>query len=294
MAFESNSSGAAASVFLALYTGYLALAINIVRQKGFRSIYTALLVFGIFRVTGQMCGVVFAVLGIEHYQWLIAYLVFTAEGYFSLILAAFYFIVQCQVKQTGKSWLHKSKAECSSKMERRKSWSFIFHMVLIPANALVISGGSMLTGINVQDMDKEVDKVNTSKALRTTGQVLFFIQTLIVILLLIYIYVKEKVRCCTVYLLFAAAPFLFVRGLFGILSIYISKMNYYQLSNYELTGLTSLFVAYEYCLATTMEFMAASFMISNFYLEKRETSGKVEESDTFGKLESESSSLNKA
>ena len=34
------------------------------------------------------------------------------------------------------------------------------------------------------------------------------------------------------HLLFAALPFLLVRGIFGIMSIYVDKMNYYKLSNY--------------------------------------------------------------
>lgn len=297
MGFESTSSGVAASIFLGLYTLYLFLTINIVRQRGFRSIYTALLAFGVFRVGGQLCGVAFAVLGIEHWPWLIAYLVLTAEGYFALIIAAFYFIVQCQIKQNGRSWLCKSKEERKKEQELSNfkhtsclSWSAVFHMVLIPANALVISGGTTLTGVDTDKWDQETDKINTSKGLRTTGQAIFLIQTIIVILLLIYVYVKEKVRGCTIYLLFAASPFLLVRGIFGIMSIFIDEMNYYQLSNYDRAGLTSAFIAYEYCLATTMEFIAASLFISNYYLDKTE---EVTEKESYSKFESDESSLSK-
>ena len=334
MGFESTSSGVAASIFLGLYTLYLLLAINVVRHEGFKFIYRILLMFGLFRVAGQLCGVAFSVLGVEHWQWLIAYLVFTAEGYFTLIVAAFYFIVQCQVKQTGSSWLlnHKDEVDIKSgsdergsdenasdenanaeivsyekasdekggyrkkgdeeasggKWKKRKSsvsWSAVFYMFLIPANAFIVGGGSLLTGANADELNKETGKVSTSKALRTTGQTIFLIQTVIVVLLLIYVYVKEKIRGRTMYLLFAASPFLLVRGIFGIMSIYVDKMNYYKLSNYTAEGLTSDFVAYEYCLATTMEFVAACLLISNYYLDRE---AKVVDKEKIEEFEKES------
>ena len=67
-------------------------------------------------------------------------------------------------------------------------------------------------------------------------------------------------------------------------------MNYYQLSNYDRAGLTSAFIAYEYCLATTMEFIAASLFISNYYLDKTE---EATENESYSKFESDESSLNK-
>ncbi|CUM48430.1 uncharacterized protein AC631_01049 [Debaryomyces fabryi] len=293
MGFESTSAGVAASIYLALYTIYLLLVINVVRHKGFHFLYRILLLFGLFRVSGQLCGVAFGVLGIEHWHWLIAYLVLTAEGYFSLIIAAFHFVIQSQVKQTGSSWLQKKKGSGEKKHRSwvlnrfsNISWSFCFHINLIPANALIIAGGTMLTGLDPSRLSEEQSEVNTSKGLRTAGQTIFLIETIIVILLLIYVYVKERIRCRTIYLLFAASPFLLVRGIFGILSIYVDKMNYYQLSNYDGAGLTSQFVAYEYCLATTMEFVVACLLISNYYLDN---DLKVSESDNFNKIESEES-----
>ncbi|CUM52756.1 unnamed protein product [Debaryomyces tyrocola] len=293
MAFESTSAGVAASIFLGLYTLYLLLAINIVRHKGFKFIYRILLLFGLLRVGGQLCGVAFAVLGIEHWQWLIAYLVLTAEGYFSLIIAAFHFIIQSQKKQTGSSWLQNKTGSTQKKCKWRitnrpfsMSWSVLFHLILIPANAFIIGGGTMLTGLDPDKLSQEKSKVDTSKGLRTAGQVIFLIETAIVIVLLVYVYIKEKIRGHTIYLLFAASPFLLVRGIFGILSIYVDKMNYYQIANYNGAGLTSQFVAYEYCLATTMEFVAACFLISNYYLDK---DLQVSETDNFNKIESDDS-----
>lgn len=330
MAFDSTEAGVAASIFLGLYTAYFLLAINVVRHEGFKFIYRILLMFGLFRVAGQLCGVAFAKLGVEHWKWLIAYLVFTAEGYFTLIVASFYFIVQCQVRQKGRSWLlnHRDEVEdgdgaseereidengseereayenASDEKEdyRRKSdgemsvgkwdkkpksvsWASIFYTFLIPANAFIVAGGSLLTGASAEELQKETGNVSTSKALRTTGQTIFLLQTGLVVLLLIYVYVKEKIRGRTIYLLFAASPFLLVRGIFGILSIYVDKMNYYKLSNYTAEGLTPSFVAYEYCLATTMEFMAACLLISNYYLDR---DAKVADREKIKEFEKES------
>jgi len=67
-------------------------------------------------------------------------------------------------------------------------------------------------------------------------------------------------------------------------------MNYYQLSNYDGAGLTSDFVAYEYCLATTMEFIAASLFISNYYLDNSE---EVIDKEDFNKTDSDESSFTK-
>lgn len=290
MAFESTSAGVAASIYLGLYTLYLSLAIHIVTHKGFKFIYRILLLFSLLRVGGQLCGVAFAVLGIEHLNWLIAYLVLTAEGYFSLIIAAFHFVIQSQIKQTGSSWLQNKKRDTQKKRKWYRpfnlSWSVLFHLILIPANAFIIGGGTMLTGLDPEKLSQEKSKIDTSKGLRTAGQVIFLIETAIVIVLLVYVCIREKFRSHTIYLLFAASPFLLVRGIFGILSIYVDKMNYYQFANYNGAGLTSQFVAYEYCLATTMEFVTACFLISNYFLDKNL---QASETDNFNKIESEDS-----
>ena len=70
---------------------------------------------------------------------------------------------------------------------------------------------------------------------------------------------------------FIVAPFLLVRGVFGILSIYLDKMDYFLLSNYTAEGLASSFVAYEYIMGTTMEFVSATVFISTYYINRRLT-----------------------
>ncbi|RLV94567.1 hypothetical protein JA1_001659 [Spathaspora sp. JA1] len=277
MTFVDRNSGIAASVFLVLYVIYLALTIKIVSEKGFRSIYTSLLIYGVFRVCGQMCGVVFSALGYSHWQWLIAYLVFSAEGYFVLVLCSFHMIANAQLYQFGESWFRPTKEQKKTnlinattyreKLKARFPLATVFHLLLIPANALVISGGSTLAGQDPSQPDP--GKIVTAKALRTTGQVMFLTLTLIAILLAVYVYFKEGVRHCNLYSIFIVAPFITIRGIFGVISIFVTKMNYYDMSNYNSNGLSSQFVTYEYVLATTMEFITACVYIANYFVDRR-------------------------
>lgn len=276
MGFESEPSGIAASIFLALYTVYMAFTIAIVLKKGIKSVYSMLLLFGIFRVVGQMSAVIFAKLGYEHWQWLIVYLVFSAEGYFVLVLATFRFLTIAQKRRYGTSWIRptaeekaKRKAQATSLWQRYLacSLSTSFHMVLIPANALVVAGGSMLAGIDPDQLSKEHSKVTTSKGLRTSGQAIFLVETFVTVILLLYCMIKENVRDHTTYLISIASPFLLVRGIVGVLSIYIRQMNYYDMRNYTSEGLSLSFVIYEYTLTATMEFIVATCLIANYYEE---------------------------
>ncbi|CAH2351003.1 hypothetical protein CLIB1423_02S10066 [[Candida] railenensis] len=276
--FISVREGVAASIFLAIYTIYLGLTGLIVYREGWRTTYTFLLVFGIFRVSGQLCGVVFSKLGIEHWQWLIAYLVLTAEGYFTLVLTSFHFLANAQVTVHGTSWLRPTKKEIhaahagESKMQIKcaemNTFAFVFHWLLIPANALVISGGTMLTGVDADKWSQEGKKIATSKALRCSGQATFLAETIVLVAFAIYVYKSERVRNYTMKALFFAFPFLLVRGIFGILSIFLDRMNYFKISNYDENGLSAYFIACEYTMATTMEFISACTLISVYYHDR--------------------------
>ncbi|ODV76924.1 uncharacterized protein CANTADRAFT_8499 [Suhomyces tanzawaensis NRRL Y-17324] len=279
MAFVAQDSGTAAAVYLALYSIYLVFAATIVIKEGFKTLYFFFVTFGIFRVVGQLCGVVFAAVGFEHWQWLVAYLVFTAEGYFILILSTFHFVAKAQSDTFGTSWLRPTKKEIK---ERRKAhtnrfragleeytFSRLFHMILIPGNAILIAGGSMLAGMDPNDMNSKNSQVITSKALRTVGQAIFLAQTCIAIGTAIYVAVAEGLASnIHVIAVFLGAPFLLVRGIFGVLAIYIHDMDYFDSSNYTAHGLNSKFVVYEYVLAATMEFVTACIYIGVYYVYK--------------------------
>lgn len=276
--FKEVDSGAAASVFLGLYTLYLAFMVYVIWKKGFKTVYTFLLTFPLIRFGSQLCGMIFAKVGFDYINWLIAYLVLGAEGYFVLILAAFRFVAHAQKKQLNYSWLLEEgpKVPAFLPLLKRftKSWSRFFHYLLIPANALVIAGGTMLTGVT--DLDAEKSKVNTSKGLRTAGQAVFLLMTITVFLVSARAYKVEHVRNHFNKTVLASCPFLMVRGLFGILAIYITDMNYFQLSNYTGAGINHKLVIYEYVLSTTMEFLASCCLMSNFFWERRTKNDDIE------------------
>lgn len=266
MALKHTDSGIAAAVFLALYAIYALVMVYIVHIKGFKTVYTFLMSFPFIRFGSQLCGLVFVIKGIEHYKWLIAYLVLGAEGYFVLILSAFSFLVHAQKRKKGHSWLEKTQSSLKE-IPLGNSYAAIFHWLLVPANAMVIAGGSMLT--EIENYDAERKQVRISKGLRTAGQALFLSLTIIILLLGLNAFRKERVRNHFNVTIILACPFLIVRGVFGILSIYIENMNYYQLSNYSGAGINHMLVIYEYVLSTTMEFSASILIVSNFFLEKQ-------------------------
>ncbi|QRG40277.1 hypothetical protein FDK38_004741 [Candidozyma auris] len=282
--FKHEDSGIAAAIFLALYTIYSAFMIYVLYNKGIKSIYTFLFTFALIRLGSQVCGVGFAIVGVENVDWLIAYLVLGAEGYFVLILCAFRFVSRAQETDFGHSWVLQEGPNIPCLQIITKTWARIFHYLLIPANVLVIAGGTMLT--NVTDFDKEHDKVVTSKAMRTAGQAMFLSMTLMVVMLSVWSYKVDRVRNHFNVTVLLALPFLTVRGIFGVLSIFIKSMNYFQLSNYSANGINHKLVVYEYVLSTTMEFLASGCLMSNFFLEKRKKKIDYESSsDSIGKRE---------
>ncbi|RCK59624.1 hypothetical protein Cantr_07645 [Candida viswanathii] len=277
MAFLFPDSGIAASIFLVLFVIYTSFAASIVYENGFKSIYTSLLLFGIFRVCGQFCGIAFAALGYDHYQWLVAYLVFSAEGHFTLILASFHLIANAQVAATGGSWVRPTpeqrremKANAGTLWEKFNAYfppSTVFHMLLIPANALIVSGGTIMLGQLPGNYNPQT--VAASEGLRTAGQVIFLSQTCVSIGLAFYVHFKEGIRHCNLYSVFLVSPFITVRGIFGVLSIYIVAMNHFDVVNYTTNGTHARFVVYEYVLSTTMEYITGCIYISNYYFDTR-------------------------
>ncbi|QFZ25483.1 hypothetical protein EJF18_10579 [Clavispora lusitaniae] len=268
--FVSSNLGAAASFYLALYVIYGLFMTAVVFKKGFKTVYTFLWVFGLIRFSGQLCGVVYAKLGPSHYQWLIAYLVLGAEGYLTLILAAFRFTCKAQIRQFGFSWVLTSGPFNCRLFGKPLSWKLIFqNLVLIPANVFIIIGGVMLAGMDSEQLENHYEEVNLSKGLRTTGQAVFVFVTFTVVAFNIHVYAKEKVRNCLTIAVMCASPFLLVRGIFGILAIHVTDMNYFDASNYTSGGSAShKLTIYEYVLGTTMEFIVACCLVSTLAFER--------------------------
>lgn len=299
--FQSPKAAAAALVFLILYTVYVLAAGKIVYKEGFKTVYTFLLVYGLIRFGGQLCGVVFAALGLEHWQWLIAYLVLGAEGYFALVLTGFRFIVKGQRDKFGTSWLEPTKQEKNAVFKNPSSTPFqllgakypikwFFHSILVGANVIIIYGGTSTAGKSVEELSADPLTLSTAKICRTVGQALFLASTLFVIGLAYYTYLVEKVnQSYPVKAAMVAAPFLTVRGIFGILSVYIPSMDYYSTANYTATGLNARFVTFEYVLGTTMEFITGALFIGSYYFQHYENKPNINQQPKFSDEESQSS-----
>jgi len=165
----------------------------------------------------------------------------------------------------------------------------IMHNFLIGANAIIISGGSMLAGghNNVRQFNANL---HTAKAMRLAGQSIFL--TINVFLLFcIYYAIRQFKRehpggrvHPTLYLLLATWPLLFVRGLYGILSSVVTAFNYFSPSNYGEHGLTNNFLASEYILSTTMEWSSCALLMLTYVTSRNDPKkGGLKEWEDAGK-----------
>lgn len=275
--FKSEDLGIASSFYFAVYLLFATLMTFVMFKRGFATVYTFIWVFSLFRFFGQLCGVVYAALGPDHWKWLIAYLVLGAEGYFALIFAAFRFTCRAQANEFGSSWVLTLGPPIRSFLLRRNfTWGEIFRLILIPANILVIVGGTMLAGMADSDTNND-STIKNSQHLRTAGQALFLAMTVFAVLLNVYVYLRERVRNHITVGVLCASPFLLVRGIFGVMSIYITAMNYFDSTNYTNAGASRKVTIYEYLMSTTMEFIAACCLMTRFFYESREVRHSIVE-----------------
>lgn len=287
--FYFTDSGIAASVYFALYTIFLGFMTYILHKRGVRTLYSFIFLFALFRFGGQLCGVVYSKLGPVHWQWLIAYLCLSAEGYVTLVFTSFRFTCNEQAKRFGKSWVLEDRPFRSSILRYLiGSWSDIFYWYLIIANVLVVVGGSLMAGIDYDEYENESGLVKTTEGLRCAGQTLFLLLTITATFFNVWVFYVEKVRTHVTIAILCASPFLLVRGVFGILAIFVDKMNYYKVSNYIDAGMSQELVIYEYVLSTTMEFVASVFLISRIWFERADEArlNSVELPDTLSLLKS--------
>lgn len=156
----------------------------------------------------------------------------------------------------------------------------IIHNILIAANAIIVTGGSQLAGgaNSVQEFNSQLTK---AKAMRVAGQAIFL--SLNVFLLLCVLHTireckREKTSGAvhpTLWLLLASWPFLFVRGIYGVLSAVLPAFNYFEPDNYTADGLSKAFVVSEYILGTTMEWVPCALLMLT-YVTSRNDPKKVD------------------
>ncbi|PPQ97858.1 hypothetical protein CVT26_013027 [Gymnopilus dilepis] len=246
----------AALVFLILYVAIFVwmLSAYLTKRIKWRSRYSLLFFHVTIRVASQACGVAFGVLGFENTNVFLAYLILGAEGYFTLVLCAFRFLISWHQHNlpNNESWLEpRQKKQTPAERRQRlliiailgplaiifywKQPMVIMHTLLIFANMAIIIGGSYLAGADFNNPESHdfQQRLNVAKITRTTGQSIFLacnFLLLFTILATIRGRKKEGVKNThpTLILLFIAWFPLIVRGIFGILQAAIWSLSYYN------------------------------------------------------------------
>jgi hypothetical protein len=144
----------------------------------------------------------------------------------------------------------------------------VVHYLLIVANAIIISGGSQITGGSETVADFKTN-LSRAKAMRVAGQAIFLSMTVFLGYCLF-----DTIKTCkrdrggrvhpTLRVLLAIWPLLVVRGVYGVLLPVVSALNYFSPSNYDEHGLTDRFVIIEYVLGTSMEWTACALLILTY------------------------------
>lgn len=273
MIFQETDLGVAALVFLAVYAIYLPFMTFVVFRKGIKTIYGFLWFFVLIRFASQLCGVVYAKLGSDHYQWLIAYLILGAVGYYALILTAFHTTCKGQKFQFGYSPIVEvvpfkslEAVPVVGKIIGNRSWAALFKLVLTPANILVIIGGTDIADVVGESALEQASSIHESKILRGVGLSMFLGFMAVAVAVNLYVFWVQKVRNTYTRMAALAAPFLLVRGIFGVLSIYVTDMNYFSVTNLN-GGFTWQSVVYEYVLGLSMELFGSIFLVATWKVE---------------------------
>ena len=294
-----NSEASAALAFLILYTilfTFLFLGYVTGRIQG-RSRYSIIMFHVIVRLSSQATGLAFGIIGFSNPKLLVAYFILCvffaatysvsvvmltcfdsgAEGYFTLVLCAYRFLISWQCFNTlqHNSWLEPKyppgtplfKKFLASLSIFRKPYHpmTIMHYWLIGANAIIISGGSLLSG-GQQNFQQNYSK---ARAMRVAGQSIFLAINVFLLYCIIDAIVQFKRERGgavhrTLLFLLAVWPLLFVRGLYGILSSVVTTFNYFSPSNYGESGLTVGFVVSEYILSTLMEWLSCALLMLTY------------------------------
>ncbi|KAL1404837.1 hypothetical protein Q8F55_008447 [Vanrija albida] len=262
------------------------------KQYRWNSRWSVLFFHATLRVASQACGVAFGILAWSNVDVFVAYLILGAEGYFSLTIASYYFLHHYLLKHFGSSRLIPFDLETMPKAQRRTRVLMLIGMVpvvmpwkfwhndlmaivdswLIPANAIIIAGGSIMAGgmdpkssrydgMSPEEIQKKMDDtLFISKALRTTGQAVFLALTVVFGVFILHTLRRGQRHggiTWTILIFVFVALMMLVRGLFGVLQAGIYSLSYYNPENYNSHGMTGRFTALEYCLAVLPEFTAA-------------------------------------
>ncbi|GAA5915301.1 hypothetical protein JCM6882_005183 [Rhodosporidiobolus microsporus] len=273
------SEVAPAALFLALYILFFLLlsALYATKRISWKSRYSLVMFHVVLRVVGMATGVAFALMewsegGGQRVDVLIAYLVFSAEGYFSLILCAYRFLVVWQQSRLGASPL---EPRISPGTPTRQKWRMhlraplaSLHWALLAANAFIIAGSSVIAGaIGEEETEYIRHRQKTAKGLRVAGTAIFLFAVQVFLLLCFTSArrFKDKRGDRTLFLIAATWPFLTVRGVYGIINVLVDAYSYSSSSVYTRDGFTSTFIIGEHVLGTAMEWLACGSLLATHF-----------------------------
>lgn len=295
-AFFDKHMGAAALTFLILYLLALSLSIYVVLQRSLKSRFTLIGLVCLIRVGAQLSGVGFSIQGWERYEWLIAYLVLGAEGYFAIVLAAYHFLSVFEKLVTGNSFLQpklplelKQRTGTGAGFEKfvwslRHDTSIYFHYMLIPANVILIYGGTRTINVSADEWSTS-PLVKEGKIMRVVGQSIFLGGCVFILAYAVRMRLVKKLSGAPLTAVLLAGPPLLVRGAFGIIAALVDDYNYYDFSNYSATGLKIKFLIGEYLMGTTMEYLATMILLLSHFAAF--SSREIEHSNEAGRVSQE-------
>jgi len=151
----------------------------------------------------------------------------------------------------------------------------VMHNLLIGANSIIITGGSLLAG-GSNSVQEFHSNLTTAKIMRVVGQSVF----LSINVFLLYC-ITDTIRQArsenpgkrthpTLLILLAIWPCLFVRGLYGVLSGVLPAFNYFNPNNYGDTGLKDSFLISEYIMGTTMEWVSCTLLMVTYLTSRHD------------------------
>jgi apolipoprotein N-acyltransferase len=306
MAGKFTGEAGAALVFLIAYLcvfSWMLFAYFTKRIK-VKSRWSLLFFHVTVRVASQACGIGFGVLGFSNTNLFLAYLILGAEGYFTLVLCTFRFLVSWHEHNlpNQESWLEpRRKKDDKNKALKivlslflgpiamvifQRNFMTIVHFLLILANAAIVVGGSYLAGAdysNPTDPDT-MRRMNVAKITRTAGQSVFLAcNAALMVAMLITARndrknsLRKRIHPTLIILLITWFP-LIIRGIFGVLQSAVWDLSYYNPNNYESTGFTSRFTAIEYVLGVLTEWLACALLNTTWFTSRNDPpKRKVEE-----------------
>ncbi|GAA5820838.1 hypothetical protein JCM11251_001837 [Rhodosporidiobolus azoricus] len=266
---------APAILFLVFYSAFFILLTTLYATKriSWKSRWSFIYFHVCLRVIGMSLGVVFSCMewrddGGPRVDVLVGYLVFSAEGYFSLILCAYRFLVVWQQDRFGTSYLEPRVPKGTPKKEQWKMHLraplATLHWALLVANAFIITGSSIMAGGIGDELTPSLEKKqNKGKNLRLAGTAIFLAAVQAFLLLCVHAFRQKRDR--TLSLIALTWPFLTVRGVYGLMSVIMDQYSYGNMDVYTDSGFTSTFLVGEHVMGTAMEWIACGLLISTFF-----------------------------